>query len=550
MLCFRILTASMLVCLGINLTGKAQEARQAPPGLFKDLDDELLGDAHIIRGKQLFIDDHLIDEVRGLTKKLNQPKKHPQNPVLLQDRPWEDAGPSYGTVIYDQEERLFKMWYEVLSQTGGTGKISETRLCYATSSDGIHWDKPLINTEQGTNVISPPDVRHFMICAIFKDRHERDPQKRYKIHYVCSPDGSAPNAINLPEYFKSLQTNVGWSADGLHWTAAPEAPHIPFSDSPSCPFWDVRQQKYVSYLRYGPPNTRKISRIESDDFLHWSPKITVLKPDKIDAPLATQFYQTSFMPYEGAYVGLVTAYHGESLLPIPDDKPWMDRKNIQLAYSRNGLTWNRVGRNGALSAEKRADPAVDWKQEALDAAFIPYGEIHRDWDWGTISTVYSPEPIVVGDEIYLYYTGINAKNWWTFSGDPPKQDPSIKEPKKGVGLARLRLDGFVSVEGDGALTTKTLVFCGDKLEVNADAEGGMVRIEALDATGAPIAGFGIADCDPIQSDNVRHIVAWKGNSDCQLLQGRPIRLRFHLQKAKLFAFAPRIKLNHYLPSYD
>ena len=35
MLCFRILTASMLVCLGINLTGEAQEARQAPPGLFK-----------------------------------------------------------------------------------------------------------------------------------------------------------------------------------------------------------------------------------------------------------------------------------------------------------------------------------------------------------------------------------------------------------------------------------------------------------------------------------------------------------------------------------
>ncbi|MDA1316373.1 MAG: hypothetical protein O2968_23915, partial [Acidobacteria bacterium] len=71
----------------------AAQSRQAPPGMFKDLDDEILGDALIIHGKQLFIDDFVIGELQGVQKTLNQPVKHPQNPVLIQDQPWEEAGP-------------------------------------------------------------------------------------------------------------------------------------------------------------------------------------------------------------------------------------------------------------------------------------------------------------------------------------------------------------------------------------------------------------------------------------------------------------------------
>ena len=51
--------------------------RQAPPGMFKDLDDDILGDALIIHGKQLFIDDYVIGELQGVQKTLNQPVKHP-----------------------------------------------------------------------------------------------------------------------------------------------------------------------------------------------------------------------------------------------------------------------------------------------------------------------------------------------------------------------------------------------------------------------------------------------------------------------------------------
>ena len=40
-------------------------AVEAPPGMFKDLDDPIVGDALILNGKQLFIDDYLIGELSG-----------------------------------------------------------------------------------------------------------------------------------------------------------------------------------------------------------------------------------------------------------------------------------------------------------------------------------------------------------------------------------------------------------------------------------------------------------------------------------------------------
>lgn len=58
------------------------QARQAPPGMYKDLDGAIAGNAIILHEKQLFIDDYLIAELNGVSKTLNQPAKHPSNPLL------------------------------------------------------------------------------------------------------------------------------------------------------------------------------------------------------------------------------------------------------------------------------------------------------------------------------------------------------------------------------------------------------------------------------------------------------------------------------------
>ena len=112
-----------------------------------------------------------------------------------------------------------------------------------------------------------------------------------------------------------------------------------------------------------------------------------------------------------------------------------------------------------------------------------------------------------------------------------------------INLAKLRLDGWVSVDaGDepGTLTTKPLKLTGDKLVINADAEDGGVGVEILGRTGQrPVPGFSLADCDRFSGDSVRHTVAWQGSSDLSRLQDRPVRLRFHLQNAKLYSFVFR-----------
>ncbi|MGE3317387.1 MAG: hypothetical protein AB7O26_19905 [Planctomycetaceae bacterium] len=519
--------AGVLIFLAMSNVAPAAD-RQAPPGMFRDLDDDIVGDAIIIEGKQLFIDDHIVGELKGARKVLNQPVKHPSNPLITRDRPSDGETITYGSVLQDPADGLFKLWYQIYY---GEGKKPNSVIGYATSRDGVKWEKPSINKGTNDNLITFEPAEPWVVGAgVMLDPVEKDPARRFKMLYSAMPDGKS----------SSLSTCAAYSADGIHWKQEPKNPLIPFSDTQACPFWDEKTKQYVAYLRFGPPNVRIISRIQSSDFVHWSPKVTVLKTGPMDAPFNTQFYLMPVTPYEGISIGLICAYHSETIQPIPKDKLWMDRKNLQLAFSRNGLTWNRVAKAGAIPAGEMKQER-DWKTIVEEGAFVPNGPKREDWDWGVLHPVQAP--LVVGDEIRIYYQGNSGRNWWNYHKDPNKD---------GYGLATLRLDGFVSVEAEaeGTFTTKPIVFIGDTLVINANAAGGSLKVEALDADGKPIEGFAAADCDPISSDDVRHVVKWKKNADCHLLQARPIRLRFHLHKAKLYAFEPQIRNSHYLQAYD
>jgi hypothetical protein len=66
--------------------------------------------------KPLFLDDELIAERRRISNVVYRPEKHPQNPILVADRPWEtesDDGIELDTqaTAYDEEAGLFKIWY-------------------------------------------------------------------------------------------------------------------------------------------------------------------------------------------------------------------------------------------------------------------------------------------------------------------------------------------------------------------------------------------------------------------------------------------------------
>jgi len=103
----------------------------------------------------------------------------------------------------------------------------------------------------------------------------------------------------------------------------------------------------------------------------------------------------------------------------------------------------------------------------------------------------------------------------------------------------LRQDGFVSVNGPlrgGELLTKTLRFQGDHLTLNlATSAAGGVRVEIQHPDGAPVEGFALSDCDEVIGDELDRIVTWQGNTDLSHLAGQPVRLRFELKDADLFA---------------
>lgn len=509
------------------------EAEDQRSLLFKDLNEQLAGEALILNGKQLFLDDYLIAEMQGARKVLNRPTKHPRNPLVVPDLPWEQHGfYSNGTVFYDRQERLFKAWIHLWKHTGEELAATQGFYAYLTSRNGIDWTKPVINAaEQNNRIVPPGGAAGFCGEGIMKDPRAENPAQRYKMIFNSHP---ADNP-------QDLQTGVAYSPDGISWTADPQNPVIPFGDTQSAPLWDARRRAYLAFVRTGPPNVRGIARVESHDFRHWSPKITIFPPGgtKLDAPFRTVPYGMKAMAYAGNFIGLLNMYHWETLGPIPEDKLWQDKVNVQLAFSRNGVSWNRVGPQGviphsALSVDR------DWQTFAENQVFLQYGKHQQEWDWGQIYSYHAP--VVFDDKIWIYYTGLGSRHWSNYHGDE-------RPPKSGMGLATLRLDGFVSVEaaGSGSLLTKPFIALGDTLVVNADAAQGEIRVEAIDALGRVIKGFSEAECQPITTDQVRHVVTWKQGANCHPLQGRPIQLRFHLKQAKLYSLEFQIRHKHYVP---
>ena len=84
--------------------------------------------------KAIFIDDRFIEEKSGLNRHFHRPQKCPENPVLHADKPWEGdaAFVDTGLVIYDEQEKLFKAWYQ-----GGAcyGPEDGSNMSHATSTD-------------------------------------------------------------------------------------------------------------------------------------------------------------------------------------------------------------------------------------------------------------------------------------------------------------------------------------------------------------------------------------------------------------------------------
>ena len=117
-------------------------------------------------------------------------------------------------------------------------------------------------------------------------------------------------------------------------------------------------------------------------------------------------------------------------------------------------------------------------------------------------------------------------------------------PTQRIRRYSLRTDGFVSVNAGyagGELVTNPFTFDGGELELNYSTSAvGTVKVELQDGDGNPQEGFSLDDCPDIFGDEIGGVVHWGRGPDVSSLAGRPVRLRFWLKDADLYAF----KFNH------
>ena len=135
-----------------------------------------------------------------------------------------------------------------------------------------------------------------------------------------------------------------------------------------------------------------------------------------------------------------------------------------------------------------------------------------EWDGGM---VWASNWLEVGAEWWIYYAATSGPH-------------KALDPGPGIGLARLRKEGFASLRspaGGGFVVTKTLRSPGGRLLVNADATKGELRVRLTDYGREPLPGFA---SQPIAGDGVRQEVYWDGG-DASVPAGRPLRLEFEMK---------------------
>jgi hypothetical protein len=458
--------------------------------------------------------------MRGSKRVLHQPTKHPDNPLVVPDRRWEGTDVYlYGTVMRDSTTGRYRMWYQ---------SWRPALMNYAVSDNGIQWTKPNLGLDgRGDNVLGLAEL-----YAVIYTPDDPDPSRRYKrLQYL------GPGAYRWGAFF---------SPDGLRWKGLPGKEHKsgykPVLKGAECAqvIFDEQTGGYVAFPKMyefvknahqtKPFERRSMTVSFSDDFVNWTELKMILVPDARDDELAAQrviearsvlifddgepwyhshFYVMSGFPYQGMYLGLLSVFDvsggggTKKFTAGGEDGP----VQVELVSSRDLINWHRV-----------ADRAL----------FIPRGPD----DAFDASTIYTANrPVILDDEIRIYYGGIKHSH-----GNPAYHGGKYDKSKlgSGIGLATLRLDGFVSISAGavtGTLTTKPLRFKGDQLTINADAIDGIIKIEILGDNGKPIAGYNAS----FTGDALRHQVKWQGAKDLSALIGRTVRLRFHLQRADLYS---------------
>ena len=449
--------------------------------------------------------------------KVHSFSRHPANPVVKPEYPWEGLHHSpklkpgiqlrgfiqiTGTVLWEPEEGIFRMWYY--------GSIDEqSYTCYAVSKDGVHWDKPMLGLHEvlGTrqnNVSSYGEGG----AAIHRDRQATDPARRYVKWSMQSRNGDDGIKADYSIYRH-------FSSDGLRWGRESRIPAIPghpttylggVAGDVVTTYWFERLGKHVCFLKCQVPNPnpapednhghalRQFMRFESADGERWSEPTWAFARDDEDLKRDPyfQFYGVSVHPVGDLYVAFPWIYHSQE-----------GTFDIGLAYSTDTVKWERPFRGHYV---------------------LPHAA-RGEWDGGCIVTAYH---LIEKDGM-----------WWLYYGGTPYDHHKLDTKRyMAIGLARMPIGRVVSArcfDTEGSWTIGPVKVTGRELLLNA-AIFDNVCVTILDEQGEPIPGY---TSQPVRGNDIELPVRWDNGKDWSSLSGRSVKLRFDMHDAEVFGFKSR-----------
>jgi hypothetical protein len=427
--------------------------------------------------------------------------------VFAFDKPWEGPFSGYVTALHDSligEYRIYYRGHWPALARGRRYPFSHAGqcLCLATSSDGIHWHRPELNLHPlpdaaRNNILLLDQFPHTHNFTPFLDARPDVPEhERYK-----ALAGGEPEA-GLVAYA---------SADGIHWQLLYPEPVMTGEgfDSMNVSFWSVHEQCYVAYVRTwtGPDCTgwRTISRSTSPDFRHWSP----LREMHYGPGGRVDYYTNQTHPYPRAphhYLGWAARFmEGRGVISTVeaerlqvDERYQSDCSDAVLLTSRGGGSYQRSFMEAVISP--------------------PIGPEH----WNSRSNYPALGLLPTSDrELSLYL------------------NQCYGQPSAHLQRFSYELDRIACFEAGchaGELITKPLFISPGELQLNlATAAAGEVLVELQSPAGTPLPGFSLGECRPMIGNALSMPVSWEQNRDLCARSSKPVRIRVHLQEAKLFA---------------